>query len=107
MQRAVSAKRLLEAFGHLKRMGHATCPTCTPGEHLRDVRDQTLITRTQQSEHVQDSRQRSDCVSATAESEQKHLVSVLINIHEIAISVADVRQEACSKSQPRSEEIGR
>ena len=43
--------------------------------------------------------QHSDCEGSTAESEEEYLVSVVIVVHQIPVSIADVREKSSPKCQ--------
>src|ERR1700733_12614415 len=99
MQRAIAAESELESVCHFERVLHSGCVSRSLRVKPDDVRNEPVIAGTQQPEHVNHAGKRSYSVCASAETKQIDTVSVFVYIHQIAVGVADVRQQPGSKGQ--------
>src|SRR6202035_3029719 len=67
--------------------------------HPHNVRDEALIARAEQAEHVQNAGDRACGEGSAAEAEEVDVVAFLVDIHQVAIGVGYVLQNACSDGE--------
>src|SRR5271155_4332990 len=100
MQRTISAKRCLEPFCNFERMSHAFGISRFLSVQANYVRNEAVVSGTEQPKHVQQASQRPRGICASAKSEYKNLVTILIDIHQVAICIAYIRKKAGSEREP-------
>ena len=93
----ITTEGCLEACSDLEGMSHAAGAPTPPGVKAGEIRNEAIIARGEQSEHMENAAQSARGVGAAAEAEQEDFVAIFINVHQIAISIAHIGQQTGSK----------
>lgn len=69
------------------------------GVQIQNVRNHSLIAGTQQAENMDQACKGTSGESAAAKAEQIDFVTVNVSVHQKAIGVADIVEQACAESE--------
>jgi len=99
MWRAGAAEGGFEAGGHCKRVDFAGGFAGALRVHAHNILGEAFVARAEQPEHVQHAGDRACGVGSAAEAEEIDVVALLVDVHQIAVGVGYVFEDACSECQ--------
>jgi len=92
-----------EALSYMEGVNHAVGLTGSPGVHLHDIGDETIITGAEKAEHPQDAGNGTCCIGSSAKAEEVDVVALFVDVHQVTVGVGDVTQKARSEGQARND----